>query len=260
MRLDKKLVEQGYFESRNKALQAILEGLVFVDDEKVKKPSQQIELSSKIEIKGTPLKYVSRGGLKLEKAIDCFKIKLENKILLDIGSSTGGFVDCALMSGIKKVYGVDVGKNQMSPKLVNDSRLELYEKTDIRKIDVSKIEDANIITIDVSFISVSKIIFIIEELKNVNEVICLIKPQFECGKEVADKFKGIILDKKVHYQVIEKVINDFSKYGFGCQGVVYSPIKGGSGNIEYLAYFKRKEQFNDIKLKEVIDSAFSKLS
>jgi 23S rRNA (cytidine1920-2'-O)/16S rRNA (cytidine1409-2'-O)-methyltransferase len=173
-------------------------------------------------------------------------------VLLDIGSSTGGFTDVALRNDIKKVIAVDVGKDQFNEKLKEDKRVELYEQTDIRSFTPK--DKVDIVTIDISFISVLKIIDKLKEISP-NEILLLIKPQFECGKEISDKYKGIPLDKSVHYNVINNIINSFNKEGFYIQNLTYSPIRGGSGNIEYLGYFS-KEKTKEIDINGVIKKAF----
>ncbi len=256
MRLDKELVLRNFFDNRSKAVLAINAGIVFCDGTKILKPAFKVSDETKIEIIGQPLKFVSKGGLKLEKALQCFNINLADKVLLDVGSSTGGFVDCAIQNGVKKVYGVDVGKDQMVLELRENPKLVLYEKTDIRKIDNEKIILSEIVTIDVSFISVSKIIPKIATLSNVKEIICLIKPQFECGKEIASRFKGVVVLEEIHKEVIEKIINQFLENNFFCQSITHSPIRGGSGNIEYLAYFSKISSGNKIDVENVVKLAF----
>lgn len=255
-RLDVFLVEKNYFSSRSKASYEIKQGNVEVNGKVVLKPSFHVLETDSIHIKENTLKYVSRGGLKLEKAISTFHLDLKNKIMLDIGSSTGGFCDCALQNGIGYIYAVDVGKDQFTKKLLESNKISLYENTDIKDF---KGEDKNIslVTMDVSFVSVTKLLFVLRKMPTVKEVICLIKPQFECGKEVADRYKGIPLNKKVHYAVIEKVISTFHQEHFYLQGLTFSPIKGGSGNIEYLAYLTRKKEEKNIDYALVIDLAFS---
>ncbi len=239
MRLDIYLVEIGKFKTRSRAQLAIRDGKVKVNDVKILKTGFEVEKNDKIEIEDSTLKYVSRGGLKLEKAINYWNIELKNKIMIDIGSSTGGFSDVAIQNGISKIYAIDVGTDQFDKELAKNKKINLYENTDFRNIDSKIIEDANIATIDVSFISVTKINERFKNLKNIKEVICLIKPQFECGKEIATKYKGIIKLKEHREFAINKVVDSFCKIGFENIGVIESPIKGGDGNIECLAYFKR---------------------
>lgn len=254
-RIDIELVKRGIFETRNKAQNEIKNKIVYCNNVCITKPSFDVTDTDIIEIKGEKLKYVSRGGLKLEKAIKEFNINLNDKILIDIGSSTGGFSDCAIQNGIKKVYAIDVGTNQFDKNLRQNNKVNLYENTDFRNIDNNIINDANIASIDVSFISVTKLTSKLKELTNLSEIICLIKPQFECGKEVSDKYKGVPLDKEVHKSVIENVIKSFKENNYYTNNLTSSPIKGGNGNIEYLAYFKRNNE-SKIDINEVINEAF----
>ena len=205
-RIDIELVKRGIFETRNKAQNEIKNKIVYCNNICITKPAFDVTKNDIIEIKGEKLKYVSRGGLKLEKAIKEFNIDLNDKILIDIGSSTGGFSDCAIQNGIKKVYAIDVGTNQFDKNLRLNNKINLYENTDFRSVDNSIINDANIASIDVSFISVTKLTNKLKELTNLKEIICLIKPQFECGKETSDKYKGVPLNKEVHESVIKNVI------------------------------------------------------
>ena len=255
-RLDNVLVKKGFFESRNKAIYEIKSNNVLVNGKIENKPSKQINFDDKIEII-SKLEYVSKGGLKLEKAINEFNLDLSNKIMLDIGSSTGGFSDVALRNNIKKIIAVDVGVNQFNKKLLECKKIELYENTDIRDFDVSKY-NINFVTIDVSFISVTKIIPKLAEIKDLKEIVLLIKPQFECGKALSDKFKGIPLNKEVHKNVIKNIIEEFRKINFNIQNLTFSPIKGGSGNIEYLAYFNNTEE-KLINIDKIIQDAFLNL-
>lgn len=254
-RIDIELVKRGIFETRNKAQNEIKNKIIFCNNICITKPSFDVTDTDIIEIKGEKLKYVSRGGLKLEKAIKEFNIDLKNKILIDIGSSTGGFSDCALQNGIKKVYAIDVGTNQFDKNLRQNNKINLYENTDFRNIDNNIINDANIASIDVSFISVTKLTNKLKELTNLKEIICLIKPQFECGKELSDKYRGVPLNKEVHSTVINKVIESFKENDYYINNLTSSPIKGCNGNIEYLAYFKRDNEKN-IDIEKVINEAF----
>lgn len=254
-RIDIELVKRGIFETRNKAQNEIKNKIVYCNNVCITKPAFDVIDTDIIEIKGKKLKYVSRGGLKLEKAIKEFNIDLKDKILIDIGSSTGGFSDCALQNGIKKVYAIDVGTDQFDKTLRLNNKINLYENTDFRNIDNNIINDANIASIDVSFISVTKLTNKLKELINLKEIICLIKPQFECGKEVSDKYKGVPLNKEVHKSVIENVIKSFKDNNYYINSLTSSPIKGGNGNIEYLAYFKRDKE-RSINIEEVVNKAF----
>ena len=254
-RIDIELVKRGIFETRNKAQNEIKNKIVYCNNVCITKPAFDVTEADIIEIKGEKLKYVSRGGLKLEKAIKEFHINLKDKTLIDIGSSTGGFSDCAIQNGIKKVYAIDVGTNQFDKNLRQNNKINLYENTDFRNIDNNIINDANIASIDVSFISVTKLTSKLKELTNLSEIICLIKPQFECGKELSDKYRGVPLNKEVHSTVINKVIESFKKNDYYINSLTSSPIKGGNGNIEYLAYFKRDNEKN-IDIEKVINEAF----
>lgn len=254
-RIDIELVKRGIFETRNKAQNEIKNKIVYCNNVCITKPAFDVTDTDIIEIKGEKLKYVSRGGLKLEKAIKEFNIDLKDKILIDIGSSTGGFSDCALQNGIKKVYAIDVGTDQFDKTLRLNNKINLYENTDFRNIDNNIINDANIASIDVSFISVTKLTNKLKELTNLKEVICLIKPQFECGKEISDKYKGVPLNKEVHKSVIENVIKSFKDNNYYINSFTSSPIKGGNGNIEYLAYFKRDKE-RSINIEKVVNKAF----
>ncbi len=254
-RIDIELVKRGIFETRNKAQNEIKNKIVYCNNVCITKPAFDVTDTDIIEIKGEKLKYVSRGGLKLEKAIKEFNIDLKDKTLIDIGSSTGGFSDCALQNGIKKVYAIDVGTDQFDKTLRLNNKIILYENTDFRNIDNNIINDANIASIDVSFISVTKLTSKLKELTNLKEVICLIKPQFECGKEISDKYRGVPLNKEVHKSVIENVIKSFKDNNYYINNLTSSPIKGGNGNIEYLAYFKRDKE-RSINIEEVVNKAF----
>lgn len=254
-RIDIELVKRGIFETRNKAQNEIKNKIIFCNNICITKPSFDVTDTDIIEIKGEKLKYVSRGGLKLEKAIKEFNIDLKNKILIDIGSSTGGFSDVAIQNDIKKIYAIDVGTDQFDKTLRLNNKINLYENTDFRNIDNNIINDANIASIDVSFISVTKLTSKLKELTNLKEIICLIKPQFECGKEVSDKYKGVPLNKEVHKSVIENVIKSFKDNNYYINSLTSSPIKGGNGNIEYLAYFKRDKE-RSINIEEVVNKAF----
>lgn len=254
-RIDIELVKRGIFETRNKAQNEIKNKIVYCNNVCITKPAFDVTDTDIIEIKGEKLKYVSRGGLKLEKAIKEFNINLKDKTLIDIGSSTGGFSDCAIQNGIKKVYAIDVGTDQFDKTLRLNNKINLYENTDFRNIDNNIINDANIASIDVSFISVTKLTNKLKELINLKEVICLIKPQFECGKEISDKYRGVPLNKEVHKSVIENVIKSFKDNDYYINSLTSSPIKGGNGNIEYLAYFKRDKE-RSINIEEVVNKSF----
>lgn len=239
-RLDVMLVNRGLAESREKAKAIIMAGNVFVDGQREDKAGSTFSEEVIIEVKGNPLKYVSRGGLKLEKAIQEYGITLEGKISMDVGSSTGGFTDCMLQNGALKVYAVDVGTNQLAWKLRQDKRVISMEKTNIRYLTPDQIGDKiAFASIDVSFISLTKVLLPVRELlAEDGEVVCLIKPQFEAGRDKVGK-KGVVRDQKVHEEVIGLVSNYAASLGFQCLNLNFSPIKGPEGNIEYLLYLRK---------------------
>ncbi|MDQ0337719.1 23S rRNA (cytidine1920-2'-O)/16S rRNA (cytidine1409-2'-O)-methyltransferase [Caldalkalibacillus uzonensis] len=242
-RVDTLLVQKGYFDSREKAKRAIMAGLVFSQSEKIDKPGIKIPVDTLLTVKGSPVPYVSRGGLKLEKAIQSFQLNLQDKIVLDIGASTGGFTDCALKHGAKLVYAVDVGYGQLDWSLRNNDRVIVMERTNFR---YSKPEDfpygqPDLATIDVSFISLGLILPVLYDiLKPHGMAVVLIKPQFEAGKEKVGK-KGLVKDPLVHEEVLNKVLHQALDLGFLIKGLDYSPITGGEGNIEFLAALIRTE-------------------
>ncbi len=240
-RLDVLLVREGYASTREKAKTIIMSGNVFVNGQREDKAGTVFDPDKiKIMVKGKTLKYVSRGGLKLEKAIRNFDLQLEGKICMDIGASTGGFTDCMLQNGAGKVYAIDVGHGQLDWKLRNDERVICMEKTNFRYVVPGDIKDElDFASVDVSFISLTKILIPARNLlKPAGEMVCLIKPQFEAGREKVGK-KGVVKDPKVHQEVIRKVI-DFADYlGFEILHLDYSPVKGPEGNIEYLVHIRK---------------------
>lgn len=240
-RLDVLLVKQGLAESREKAKAVIMSGCVYVNDQKEDKAGSMFdETKVQIEVRGNTLKYVSRGGLKLEKAMNQFDISLENKICMDIGASTGGFTDCMLQNGAVKVYSVDVGHGQLAWKLRNDERVVCMEKTNFRYMVRDDIQDdLDFASVDVSFISLTKILGpAYQLLKSEAQMVCLIKPQFEAGKEKVGK-KGVVRDAAVHKEVIENVIDYAVSIGFEVKNLEFSPIRGPEGNIEYLLHIQK---------------------
>jgi len=238
-RLDVLLVKRGLAPSREKAKTIIMSGIVFVDNEREDKAGTTFDEKVNIEVRGKTLKYVSRGGLKLEKAMDVFGVKIEGKTCMDVGASTGGFTDCMLQNGAVKVYSVDVGHGQLAWKLVQDDRVICMDRTNIRYVTPDQIDDVlDFASIDVSFISLTKVLLPVKNLLKENgQIVCLIKPQFEAGRENVGK-KGVVRDKKVHVQVIEKVIEYAMSIGFKILNLDYSPVKGPEGNIEYLLYLQ----------------------
>lgn len=242
-RLDVLLTEQGLQESRQKAQATIMSGLVFVNGQRVDKPGTAIPNDAKIEIRGNTLKYVSRGGLKLEKAMAEFPIELNGCICGDIGASTGGFTDCMLQNGASKVYSVDVGYGQLAWKLREDPRVVCMERTNARYLTPEQIPDPlDFASIDVSFISL-KLIFpaLYGLLRQGGEIACLIKPQFEAGREKVAK-KGVVRDPAVHQEVLEHFLTHAKENHFTVLGITYSPIRGPEGNIEYLGYLKKCDE------------------
>ena len=239
-RLDILLVQRGLAPSREKAKTMIMEGNVFVANQREDKAGTFFDDKVEIEVRGTTLKYVSRGGLKLEKAMNQFGLSLQGKICMDIGASTGGFTDCMLQNGAVKVYSVDVGYGQFAWKLRQDERVVCMEKTNIRYVTPEDIEDVlDFASVDVSFISLTKVLTPARELlREGGEMVCIIKPQFEAGKDKVGK-KGVVRDPQVHKEVIESVIAYAKSIGFDILHLEYSPIKGPEGNIEYLVHIKK---------------------
>lgn len=258
MRIDKALVEQNIFPTRAKAQQAIRDGIVAYQGKIIIKTSADITEPTQLSIIGEKMPYVSRGGLKLEKALNTFQIDLTGKIVLDIGSSTGGFSDCALQHGARHIIAVDTGTNQMDSILRKDKRISLFEQTDFRTFPIENMIQVQIAVIDISFLSVTKILDKLSSLANLQGIVCLIKPQFECGKELADKYKGLVLNQQVHIDVLSKVILAFSQKDFFIQDLTFSPITGGSGNIEYLAYFTH-QQSPCPDISKQVQTAFQRL-
>lgn len=243
-RLDVLLVRQGLAESREKAKAVIMSGCVYVNDQKEDKAGAMFDESKvQLEVRGNTLRYVSRGGLKLEKAMKQFEISLENKICMDIGASTGGFTDCMLQNGAVKVYSVDVGHGQLAWKLRNDKRVVCMEKTNFRYMVRDDIQDdLDFASVDVSFISLTKILGpAYQLLKPEAQMVCLIKPQFEAGKEKVGK-KGVVREPAVHKEVIENVMDFAVSIGFEIRNLDFSPIRGPEGNIEYLLHIYKAEQ------------------
>ena len=241
-RLDVMMVERGLAESREKAKAIIMSGIVYVDNEKEDKAGSTFAEEVQIEVRGKTLGYVSRGGLKLEKAMQVFPIELKGKVCMDVGASTGGFTDCMLQNGAVKVYSVDVGHGQLAWKLRQDERVVCMEKTNIRYVKPEDIEElVSFASVDVSFISLSKVLPPLRDLLvEDGEVVCLIKPQFEAGREKVGK-KGVVRDRKVHEEVIREVLGFAGANGFKVLGLDYSPVKGPEGNIEYLMHIRKTD-------------------
>ena len=239
-RLDVLLVQQGLANSRELAKAYIMAGNVYVDGQKEDKAGTKVAVTAKLEVKGNQMKYVSRGGYKLEKAMDVFGIRLDGKICLDIGASTGGFTDCMLQNGASKVYAIDVGYGQFAWKLRNDERVVCLEKTNVRYVTHEQVPDeGDFASIDVSFISLTKVLpAVLGVLGEKGQLVCLIKPQFEAGREKVGK-KGVVRDSSVHREVIEMIVEYVRTQSLGILGLEFSPIKGPEGNIEYLIYLDK---------------------
>lgn len=265
LRLDVALVNGGFAESREKAKAYIMSGIVFVNNQKCDKAGLFIKPEDKLEVRGSTLKYVSRGGLKLEKAMANFGIKLDGKICADIGASTGGFTDCMLQNNAAKVYAVDVGYGQLAWKLRCDERVVNLERTNFRYVTNNEIPDMlDFASVDVSFISLSLILPVMKNLlKNGAHAVCLIKPQFEAGRENIGK-KGVVRDINVHKDVINKVSTYFLDNGFSLINLEFSPIKGPEGNIEYLAFIEKTLDApiisQSVDIEEVVENSHLELS
>ncbi len=258
-RLDVILVRQGYAPSREKAKALLMAGNVFVDNQREDKAGTLFDESKiKIEVKGRPLPYVSRGGLKLERAVGQFPIVLQDKVCMDIGASTGGFTDCMLQNGAARVYAIDVGHGQLDWKLRNDERVVCMEKTNFRYVTDENIgEPIDFASVDVSFISLTKILIPARKLlRQGGEMVCLIKPQFEAGRDKVGK-KGVVRDRAVHIEVVRRIVDYADMIGFCVKGLTYSPIKGPEGNIEYLMWLEKRGEISEKILsmseKEAID-------
>ncbi|EGG84261.1 hemolysin TlyA family protein [Lachnospiraceae bacterium 2_1_46FAA] len=265
-RLDVLLVKRNLVESREKAKAIIMSGNVFVEGEREDKAGTTFSDEVQIEIKGHTLPYVSRGGLKLEKAVANFDVDLEGKVCTDVGSSTGGFTDCMLQNGAKKVFAIDVGRGQLAWKLRQDDRVICMEKTNIRYVAPEDLgERIDFSSIDVSFISLTKVLLPIRNyLKEDGQIVALIKPQFEAGREKVGK-KGVVREKSTHHEVIETVVSYAVSIGFKVLNIDFSPIKGPEGNIEYLLHIQKTENAGtledvDVDLKSVVDNAFDTLA
>ena len=263
-RLDVLLVKRNLADSREKAKAIIMSGNVYVDGQKEDKAGSNFPAEAVIEVRGNTLKYVSRGGLKLEKAMENFDVTLAGKICMDVGSSTGGFTDCMLQNGAVKVYAVDVGHGQLAWKLRNDERVVCMEKTNLRYVTPEDVADKiNFSSIDVSFISLTKVLGPVKELlADDGQIVCLIKPQFEAGREKVGKH-GVVRDSAVHLEVIEKVIDFAISIGFEVLNLEFSPVKGPEGNIEYLLHLQKHTEgsYTDVPFEaaQVVEKAHAAL-
>lgn len=261
-RVDVLLVEQGLAETREKAKRSIMAGLVYIEGERIDKPGVKISVETKLSIKGKVLPYVSRGGLKLEKAIKEFQISLQDRTVLDIGASTGGFTDCSLQNGAKLVYAVDVGYNQLAWKLRQDERVVVMERTNFRYVKPEELEQGvpNFATIDVSFISLKLILPVLKNiLADKSDIVTLVKPQFEAGRDEVGK-KGIIRDPKIHQKVLEKIIHFAEEQKYAVKGASFSPITGGDGNIEFLLHLNwGEDQSVEVNAAAIVEEAHQAL-
>lgn len=262
-RLDQAVFNRGMAESREKAKAYIMAGVVYVNNQKAYKPGMTVKADDEIVVRANPLKYVSRGGLKLEKAMDAFKLHLDDMICADIGASTGGFTDCMLQNGAKKVYAIDVGYGQLAWSLRTDERVINLERTNFRYVTQKEIPDSlDFASVDVSFISLSIIIpALYPLLKQNGRAVCLIKPQFEAGKDKVGK-KGVVRDPSVHREVIEKIVDVMLNNKLSILGLDFSPVKGPEGNIEYLILVEKQESiycFDEMNIDDVIKSSHDEL-
>ena len=267
-RLDKYLTDLGYFDTKSKAAAAILAGHVKINDEYITKAGFQINPEKECDIVVKSMPYVSRGGFKLKKALDAFNFDVTDRICIDAGASTGGFTDCLLQNGAKFVYAADVGYGQLDWKIRSDSRVKVIEKTNLRICEYSDIYSdgepiADLLVSDMSFISLTKVFENLKKLLNpeFHEMICLIKPQFEAGKEKVEK-GGVVRDKKVHEEVIKNVIDCAVSLGYAIQGLTYSSIKGPSGNVEYLLWISCGANIEkaEYSIQDTVTSAFENLN
>ena len=262
-RLDVLVFERGFAESREKAKAIIMSGIVYVNNQKADKPGVSYDENLAVEVRGDSQKYVSRGGYKLEKAMNSFPITLNDKVTMDIGASTGGFTDCMLQNGAKKVYSVDVGYGQLAWKLRNDERVVNLERTNMRYVTDEQFSDKiDFFSVDVSFISLKLILPVARQLMSENgEGVCLIKPQFEAGRENVGK-NGVVRDKNVHIAVVDMIIDFCLNNGFDVLGLDFSPIKGPQGNIEYLIYIKKSDDPQmkiDVTASQVVEESHAQL-
>lgn len=262
-RLDAAVFELGFSESREKAKTLIMAGVVYVNNQKADKPGMNVKDDDTIEVRSNPLKYVSRGGLKLEKAMQSFDLQLDGFICADIGASTGGFTDCMLQNGATKVYAIDVGYGQLAWKLRTDERVVNMERTNFRYVTHEQIpEELDFCSVDVSFISLSIIVPVMRNImKDGGKAVCLIKPQFEAGKDKVGK-KGVVRDKSVHVEVVENTVNMMLNNNMRVLGLDFSPVKGPEGNIEYLVYIEKTDTPEDVSgvtAKDVVEMSHKEL-
>lgn len=259
VRLDTFLVEQGFFSSRERARGTIMAGKILVNDQKIEKPGTMIQPDANIRVLGELHPFVSRGGLKLQRGLAEFGLDLKDKIMADVGASTGGFTDCALQAGAKRVYAIDVGYGQLDWKLRQDARVVVWERTNIRNVTPDCFADPiDFCGVDVSFISLKLVLPVVRSfLQFDGEALCLIKPQFEAGKERIGK-KGVVRDSKVHIEVVQEILSFAKSLTFGVKGLTYSPITGPEGNIEFLAYLGNisdDKEFSQEMIEQIVEEA-----
>lgn len=265
-RVDVLLVDRGLIETREKAKRVVMAGLVYSNQERLDKPGMKVSSDIPLHIKGKLIPYVGRGGLKLEKALDFFEIDVQDKIMVDVGSSTGGFTDCALQKGAKLSYAIDVGYNQLDWKLRSDDRVIVMERTNFRYVTPEQIKygTPEFASVDVSFISLRLILPVLKKiLADQSDAVILIKPQFEAGRDQVGK-RGVVRDKKVHFNVLREILTFAQNEGFQILNLTYSPITGGEGNVEFLAHLGWKhtlenKYYTDDELNQVIDEAHDTL-
>lgn len=263
LRLDVALADMGLCESREKAKAYIMAGQVYVNGQKSVKAGSCVKPEDKIEIRGKQMPFVSRGGLKLQKAVDSFGVKLQDCICMDIGASTGGFTDCMLQHGAKKVYSIDVGYGQLAWKLRTDERVVNLERTNFRYVNKEIIPDEiDFASVDVSFISLKLIVPVMRELlKDGGEAVCLIKPQFEAGRDKIGK-KGVVRELSTHVEVVENITSFIFESGFDLLNLDFSPVKGPEGNIEYLVHIRKSENaesFLDREIEDIVNASHAEL-
>ncbi|WP_028783161.1 TlyA family RNA methyltransferase [Thalassobacillus devorans] len=262
VRLDILLVERGIIETREKAKRTIMAGLVYSESARLDKPGMKVDEDTSLHVKGKLIPYVSRGGLKLEKAIKEFDLNLKGRVMIDVGSSTGGFTDCALQNGIESSYAIDVGYNQLDWKLRNDPRVYVMERTNFRYVTEEDLVHGqpDFASIDVSFISLRLILPVLSRLlQEESDIVALIKPQFEAGRDQVGK-KGIVRDPKIHEEVVKRIIGFAQEQNYTVANISFSPITGGDGNIEFLAHFRWKSskegnRISDVKIRDIVEEA-----
>jgi 23S rRNA (cytidine1920-2'-O)/16S rRNA (cytidine1409-2'-O)-methyltransferase len=266
MRVDQLLVEQGFFETRTRAQAALMAGVVYLDNQRIDKAGTSIPVDSPLEVRGKDCPYVSRGGLKLAKALEVFQLQVDGLRILDLGSSTGGFCDCLLQNGAANVIAVDVGKGQLHQKLREDARISVHEQTNARYLDPEQFQPVDAVTGDLSFISLSLLFPVVEKFLPADPMkgwsVMLIKPQFECGPKHLRK--GVVRDAAIHLQVLKDISESASNHGLSLTRLDFSPVKGPAGNIEYLGFFQKKLEgryaLGHTQLQEIVDNSHTQLS